>query len=57
MKKLALDVDALTIQTFVPIPEDADVAQPLGTRVTRCYSECNACGPTQQFTNEIDCAC
>jgi hypothetical protein len=69
MKKLALNVDALKVQTFHTLSEEgssggtvlgAEGVHLLGTRVTRCYSECNACTYTNcnpEQRTEIDCIC
>lgn len=59
MKKLSLDVDTLKVQSFEPIPGAAEMIF-RGTRVTRCYSECNACTYTDchpEQRTEIDCIC
>ena len=60
MKKLPLKIEELNIQTFetAPVIEARGTlggahAGLLGTRVTRCYSECTACTNTEG----IDCMC
>ena len=69
MKKLELDLDTLEVQSFVTESdldaggtvvgaEDAGFLR--GTRVTRCYSECNVCTYTNcnpEQRTEIDCVC
>jgi hypothetical protein len=67
MKKLALNIDALKVQTFEVVAGDGDSEGTvlaaellLGTRPTRCYSECNACTYTNCRTDErteLDCFC
>ena len=59
MKKLILNVDTLQVQSF-EAASSAPEARMLGTRVTRCYSECNACTYTDcnpEQRTEIDCIC
>ena len=61
MNKLTLNLDALKVQTFETAPEivrrgtvvGAADALLMGTRVTRCYSECTACTNTEG----LDCNC
>ena len=62
MKKLALKVEELEVQTFDTTLADGErgTVEAMGTRATRCYSECNACTFTNCMTDErteIDCAC
>ncbi len=62
MKKLALNIDSLKVQTFETANGQAGPANAilLGTRVTHCYSECNACsytGCNPEQRTEIDCLC
>lgn len=61
MKKLLLNIDSLKVQTFETAnPHGPAHAILLGTRVTRCYSECNACTYTDchpEQRTEIDCLC
>ena len=67
MRKLALNIDKLEVETFRTVPEarphgtvvGADAAA-AGTRATRCYAECGVCTYTQCNSNErteIDCFC
>lgn len=68
MKKLGLNIETLEVQTFETGPEGgprgtvhgAGNAAFLGTRVTRCGSECNVCTYTNchpEQRTEIDCIC
>jgi hypothetical protein len=69
MKKLALNIDALKVQTFEMVAGEgdsdgtvlaADAAGLMGTRVTRCGSECGNCTYTNchpEQRTEIDCVC
>lgn len=62
MKKLALNLDKLEVQTFETVSQidERGTVFGHGTRATRCYSECNACTYTNCQTDErteIDCMC
>jgi hypothetical protein len=68
MKKLALNVDGLEVQSFRTVPEakpygtvvGAEHAAARGTRYTRCYAECGVCTYTNCNSNErteVDCVC
>jgi hypothetical protein len=70
MKKLALNIDALKVQTFETVAGDgdfkgtvqaADAAELLmSTRYTRCGSECGNCTYTNCYPDqrtEADCIC
>lgn len=64
MRRLGLNLNELTVQTFETSPDDAQ-AGPLaalrGTRVTFCGSECGNCTYTNchpdQMTHAADCIC
>ncbi|HEX9940126.1 MAG TPA: hypothetical protein VGB15_23520 [Longimicrobium sp.] len=60
MKKLALNVDELKIQTFETAKGESARGTVLaaGTRVTRCYIECTVSTETNCNSREqIDCFC
>lgn len=61
MKKLALNIDELKIQTFETAQDGSargTVLAEAGTRVTRCYIECTVATETNCNTREqIDCYC